>query len=355
MKGFADPSILLILVLKGFTMNIDSQISTDIDYEKDGKQLGVLHVPQSFNTAGWANYFIPIAVIKNGHGPTALLFGGNHGDEYEGQVTLMKLARELQPAQVQGRIIIIPMLNRPAAQAGTRLSPIDGRNMNRAFPGQRTDTLTGMIAHYVSQALLPLADLVIDIHSGGRSLQFMPSVNMHNLANKEQFNEMVQAAKAWGAPYVFIYEDVAGEGLLPSYAESLGKITLGTELGSASQFSASMLRLADEGLKNVLRLYKILPGEPPPPPVNQQVVIAPNREDYLMAPVSGIFEPFLEMGDPVEVGQPIGQIHSTELPFAEPTPVTARTSGILFARCGFPLTHQGACVATIVRPLEIGG
>lgn len=333
-------------------MTIDTQISTDVDYEKDGKQIGNLYVPQSFNTAGWANYFIPIAVIKNGSGPTALLSGGNHGDEYEGQVALVNLVREIQPEQVQGRLIIIPMLNRPAAVAGTRLSPIDGRNMNRAFPGQRNDTLTGMIAHYVSQLLLPMADLVIDIHSGGRTLQFLPSINMHDVPDKAQMQAMLDAAIAWDAPYCFIYADVAGEGLYPTYAEKLGKITLGTELGSAPQFGVNMLGIAERGLKNVLRKYKILAGEPTPRTQPPQIVEASNREDYIMAPVSGIFEPFLEMGDRVQVGQTIGQIHSTELPFADPVPVVARTGGILFSRCGFPLTHQGACVATIVRPYQ---
>jgi predicted deacylase len=334
-------------------MQIDSQISTEINFEADGKQLGVLSAPQSLNTAGWANYFIPIAVIKNGAGPTALLSGGNHGDEYEGQVTLMKLARELEPDQIRGRLIILPMLNRPAAQAGTRLSPVDGRNMNRSFPGQRDDTLTGMIAHFVSQALLPLADLVVDIHSGGRSLHFLPSVNMHNLANKTQFHEMVRAAKVWGAPYVFIYEDVAGGGLYPSYAESLGKITLGTEMGSASQFSAQLLNLVDEGLRNVLRLYGILPGQAAPAQVEPQVVAAASRDDYIMAPVSGIYEPLVEMGDAVKVGQPLGQIYSFELPFQAPVTVVARTDGMLFSRRSFPLTQQGDCVAVVVRPFEV--
>lgn len=335
-------------------MASDSLISTDIDYSRAGKQVGVLRVPQSFNTAGWANYFIPIAVIQNGAGPTVLLSGGNHGDEYEGQVTLLNLVRELQPEQVQGRLIVLPMLNRPACVAGTRLSPLDGRNMNRAFPGQRNDTITGMIAHYVSSVLLPLSDIVVDIHSGGRTLQFMPSVNMHELANKVQMNEMIRAATSWGAPYVFIYADVAGEGLLPSYAESLGKITLGTELGSAPQFGVEMLSLAERGLKNMLRMYGVLTDAAYTPPApSPQTVAATDPADYVMAPVSGIFEPFLEMGDPVEAGQKLGQIHSTELPFAEPVAVLAQTGGILFGRCGFPLTHQGACVATIVRPYEL--
>ncbi|MFZ1752972.1 MAG: succinylglutamate desuccinylase/aspartoacylase family protein [Caldilineaceae bacterium] len=331
-----------------------SLISTDIDYTQHGKQMGVLRVPQSFNTAGWANYFIPIAVIQNGSGPTVLLSGGNHGDEYEGQVALMNLVRELQPEQVQGRLIVLPMLNRPACVAGTRLSPIDGRNMNRAFPGQRNDTITGMIAHYVSSVLLPLADIVVDIHSGGRTLQFLPSVNMHELANKTQMDEMVRAASSWGAPYVFIYADVAGEGLLPSYAESLGKITLGTELGSAPQFGVEMLQIAENGVKNMLRMYDVLTDSPyTPPAVPSQLVAATDAADYVMAPVSGIFEPFLEMGDSVDAGQELGQIHSTEMPFAPPSPVRAQTSGLLFGRCGFPLTQQGACVATIVRPYTL--
>ena len=64
-------------------MSVDTQIWTDVDYEKNGKQFGSLAVPQSYNTSGWATLFIPIAVIKNGTGPTAVLFGCNHGDEYE--------------------------------------------------------------------------------------------------------------------------------------------------------------------------------------------------------------------------------------------------------------------------------
>ena len=116
-------------------MAVATQVVTSIDYEQEGKQLGWLEVPQSTNTSGWATLSIPIAVIKNGDGPTALIFGGNHGDEFEGPVTLMNLARALNPDQIQGRVIFVPLLNRPAVEAGTRLSPIDGRNMNRAFPG----------------------------------------------------------------------------------------------------------------------------------------------------------------------------------------------------------------------------
>lgn len=332
-----------------------SIIESDVDYARPGKQLGALAVPQSNNTAGWATEYIPIAVVSGSPGPTALIFGGNHGDEYEGPVALMKLARTLEPDQLRGRVIIVPMLNRPATAAGTRLSPLDGKNMNRAFPGRPDDTITGMIAHYVSSVLLPLADMVIDIHSGGRSAHFLPSVNMHRVPDDAQMARMIDAAMAWGAPYVFIYRDVGGVGLLPGLAESLGKVTLGTEMGSASQFGADYLAITESGVWNVLRHAGILIDRPPDiPPTPAQVVAADQRDDYIMAPVSGIFEPFYEMGAELEAGQPVGQVHLVEQPFAAPVPVLARTSGMLISRRAFPLTRQGDCVATLVRPFSLG-
>jgi predicted deacylase len=329
----------------------DSLIVADVDYGRRGKQLGALAVPQSLNSSGWRSEYIPVAVVSGAPGPTALLFGGNHGDEYEGPVALMNLVRALDPAALRGRVIVVPMLNRPAVEAGTRLSPLDGKNMNRAFPGRPDDTITAMIAHYVGSVLFPMADLVVDIHSGGRSAHFLPSVNMHRVPDDEQMRKMIAAGMAWGAPYVFIYRDVGGVGLLPGLAEQLGKVTLGTEMGSASQFGAPILRLVEGGVLNVLRHAGILadraPDEPAAPP---QVVAADQYDDYLMAPVSGIFEPFAEMGAWIEAGQPVGQIHSTERPFAAPTPVPARTSGMLMSRRAFPLTRQGDNVATLVRP-----
>lgn len=334
-------------------MTIDSQIFTDVDYDKNGKQYGMLGVPQSTNTSGWATVYVPICVIKNGTGPTALLSGGNHGDEYEGQVSLMNLAREIKPEQVQGRIIMIPMLNRPASESGTRLSPIDGKNMNRSFPGQRNDTITVIIAHYVAHALLPLADLVVDIHSGGRTGHFYPSVNMHNVPNREQMKKMIDAGMVWGAPYVFIYRDVGGEGLYPGYAESLGKVTLGTEIGGAAQFGKEMVHITTRGVRNVLRHTGILDGQIEPGETTPEVVAAEERDDYIMAPVSGLFEPFFELRDPVTAGQVIGQIHSQELPFNEPYPVYARTSGMIISRRSFPLARQGEYLATVVRPFSL--
>ena len=75
-----------------------TRISTDIDFEKDGKQVSHLFMPWSMNDSAYKVVHIPIACIKNGPGPTMLFTAGTHGDEYEGQVGLLNLARELDPA-----------------------------------------------------------------------------------------------------------------------------------------------------------------------------------------------------------------------------------------------------------------
>jgi predicted deacylase len=75
-------------------------ISTTLDFNKPGKQKGFLQVPYSHNLGGWANVMIPITIVARGKGPTVLVLGGNHGDEYQGQIAIMKLARELTSEKV---------------------------------------------------------------------------------------------------------------------------------------------------------------------------------------------------------------------------------------------------------------
>ena len=104
-----------------------------------------------------------------------VLMGGTHGDEYEGQIAIDRLAKTLRPEEITGRIICLPMLNFPAADAGLRCSPIDEGNLNRAFPADPRGTPTQLIAHYVEEVLMPLADYAIDLHSGGASLFYPPT------------------------------------------------------------------------------------------------------------------------------------------------------------------------------------
>lgn len=132
-------------------------------------------------TAPGGSVMIPICVVRNGDGPTALLTGANHGDEYEGPVALQALTRELEPSEITGRAIIVPFMNTPAFRVGTRTSPLDRGNLNRSFPGAPDGTSTQKIADYFNRILAPMADFVLDFHSGGRTLDFVPFATAHRL------------------------------------------------------------------------------------------------------------------------------------------------------------------------------
>jgi N2-acetyl-L-2,4-diaminobutanoate deacetylase len=119
-----------------------SSAFTTVDLDREGKQVGFLMIPHSPNDDAWGATRVPLAVIKNGSGPTVVLEGGNHGDEYEGPITICELIRELDPGRVQGRLILMPANNVHAVMAGQRVSPVDGLNFNRTFPGDTRGTIT---------------------------------------------------------------------------------------------------------------------------------------------------------------------------------------------------------------------
>jgi ectoine utilization protein EutE len=331
-------------------------IHTSLDFDRPGKQQGFLQVPYSHNLGGWANVMIPLTVIANGAGPTVLVMGGNHGDEYQGQIAAMKLAREVSPDQVTGRLILIPSLNFPAALAATRLSPIDGMNLNRAFPGEAEGAVTSQIAHFLTRVLFPLSDVVIDIHSGGRSMEFVPCAHMHLVADRVQRARMFAAMMAWGTDFAFLYADIAGTGLLPVEAENQGKLVVTTELGGGEGIPASVHRIAQGGLRNVLTHVGLLKGvEQTRASLGKAPTIltqALNREDYLLAPESGVFEVCVDLGAPVKRGDTVGFIHHLERPDRAPETIVAQSEGYLITMRAPCLTRQGDCVAVIAKEVS---
>ena len=333
-----------------------SLLHASVDFDRPGKQLGHLHVPYSYNLGGWANLLVPVMVVSHGTGPTALVLAGNHGDEYPGQVAILKLMRSLQPEMISGRLILIPALNLPAAKAATRLSPLDGKNLNRSFPGRADGSVTEMIAHYLTTELFPRADIVIDIHTGGRSVDFYPCAHMHLVPDRAQRKQMVEGTLAWNSDFAFLYTDVAGTGLLPGEAESQGKIVITTEMGGGEPIPASVHRLTQEGLHNVLVHFGIIRGEKKTraglglPPTRW--VQSLDREDYRFAPESGIYENLVDLGAEVSAGQPVGQIHFLERPDREPVAVIAPSKGILIATRAPALVAQGDCVACIAHDVD---
>lgn len=329
-----------------------SPVVSTLDYARPGKQVGHLAIPYSHNLGGWANLLVPAAVVARGSGPTVLVMAGNHGDEYPGQIAVGRLLRELSPEQVTGRLILIPTLTMPAAKAMTRLSPLDGKNFNRCFPGSPAGTPSEVLAHYLTTVLFPLADVVVDLHTGGRSLDFVPCAHMHLVPKGPQRAAMLAGTEAFNTGVCFLYADVAGGGLLPVEAEGQGKVVITTEMGGSENVTAEVHRLTQSGLRNVLIQSGVLAGQLVPRPRPARWVQALHRDDYRFAPESGVYENLVPLGDTVAAGQPVGAVHFLERPDREPVVVTAAAAGVLVATRAPSLVGQGDCVACIAHDVD---
>ena len=104
---------------------------------------------------------------------------------------------------------------------------------NRAFPGERRGTVSQLIAHYVSTLILPLCDVVMDFHAGGRTMTYQPFACIHRLDDKGLFDRTKAALLALGAPISLILQELDAEGMLDTQVEGMGKVFVGAELGGA--------------------------------------------------------------------------------------------------------------------------
>ena len=332
-----------------------STVTCSIDLHTSGKRVGHLRINKITNTAGWASTFIHIGCVVNGTGPTVLVLAGNHGDEYEGQVAAMRLLQELQPDQVTGRVIVIPLLSPAASKANTRNWP-SGANFNRCFPGRPDGPPPEQLADYLTRMLFPMADVVIDMHSGGRSAWFLPCSHMHVVDDPVQRKAMLEAMEAWCTDWHYLYIDVNGTGLLPVEAENQGKLVITTELGGGGRTPAPIHRLAWSGLNNVLRHVGVLKGEVQsraslglPPAV---IIDGRDPRNIVVSPEDGMFEAMLEPGDAVAAGQPVGRLWFMDRPDRPAELLRSPSDGIVVTTKAIPITEQGDCVFVVGTPID---
>ncbi|TYR29824.1 N-alpha-acetyl diaminobutyric acid deacetylase DoeB [Mesorhizobium microcysteis] len=325
-----------------------SPISPTIDLDARGVQHGFLRLPHSRDDSAWGSVMIPIAMIRNGSGPTALLTGGNHGDEYEGPLALYELARTLDPADVSGTVIIVPALNYPAFRAGTRTSPIDKGNMNRSFPGAPDGTVTQKIADYVQRHLLPRADIVLDFHSGGRTLDFVPFCAAHILPDKAQEARAFAAVEAFAAPYSVKMLEIDAVGMFDTAVEEMGKVFVTTELGGGGTARAETVRIARKGVMNVLRHTGIVAGAVERTPTSW--LDMPDGDCFSFAEDDGMIETIVDLGERVQRGVVVARIHGTGRTGIAPIEIKAKMDGILAARHFPGLVKAGDCAAVVAVP-----
>lgn len=303
----------------------------------------------------WGDHLIPLTVLvgseaQDGRGLVA--FGSNHGNEYEGPVAIKHLLHDIDLSEVRGRIILVPVLNPSAFHAGTRESADDGVNLNRAFVDGAgvTPALAGIthrVAAFVREFIWPRVHVVIDLHSGGDVARFAPCASFHPLDDPEQTRVIEETARWFGTPLIMIYQNQT-PGLLPSEAERLGKITVGTELGWGRAVSAEGVRYGRQGVLAAAIHHDQLRGEIQPiahhKDGTQRKVAMVDRECFTVAPFAGHYEPLLECGANVQRGDIVGLLHDFDHIDLDPWPARAGIDGIVVAQ---------AWVAPILRGQHI--
>ncbi|MCC7156688.1 MAG: succinylglutamate desuccinylase/aspartoacylase family protein [Bryobacterales bacterium] len=323
-----------------------------IDFDTPGKR----HYRLAFHLdSAWGYSLVPLTVVRGaaGSAPGVAVIGGTHGNEYEGQVAVKRLCQDLEAETMSGLVVLMPQLSESACRAGTRVSPLDGVNMNRAFPGNPRGTISYRISNFVKTQVFPRVRVVIDIHAGGREAVFPLCMSFHRLPDAAQFAEIAAAARLFGTPFLFVYSRQMASGLLTDEAEDEGKIAIGGELGSGETVSPAGVRHAYEGSLNVMRRYGLLPGEVRPiGGADQRLVQAPDLEDYRPSPRDGIWEPVAAPAANLAKGELIGRLHDFSDHSSQPIEIRAHRAGVLIACYSAAVCHKGLTLFVIGEETE---
>ncbi len=312
-----------------------------MDFVSPGKRSGEFRFKYSNSELALGYIPIPVATILNGTGPTVLMIGGVHGDEFEGPVALLNFFHDIDPSEVNGRIILLPALNFPAVDSGSRVSPWDNGNLNRAFPGDADGGPTAMIANLVETAIMPVCDVVLDLHSGGKAAWFTPcSMAMQN-ADAKLTKRNLELAVVFGTDIVWLMGELNDNRSVNHGALRNNLPMISVELGGGGQITPETLRVGELGVRNFLQCLGVLDGEPLPrsDPPKFLEFRTPSQSSY--APHRGIFEPNFTPGDRVFAGQIAGYIHHFEDMSKLPTEIRFPVDGIAMVRCHRGLVDHG--------------
>ncbi len=265
-------------------------------------------------------------------GPTLVLNGATHGDEYEGPAVLRCWTDTEPPANLCGTVVLIPVLNEAAFAADLRCHPDDDGNLARAFPGSPEGSPTARLAHLFDTDVLAHASHYVDLHSGGHALEIHPWVGF--IAGGDAAIDATQRAMAacfdrlwcWSGPFL------PGRTLSAAYERKVAAIY--TESRGAGGLREEDLVALDNGLQNLLIeigcLDDTLGPLAPQPCYHSTEAEETHLQVHHPAPHAGTFEPTVNLGTTVDVGDTLGTVTAADPGTA--TPVLAESAGTVVLR-----------------------
>ncbi|MEV8541124.1 succinylglutamate desuccinylase/aspartoacylase family protein [Streptomyces sp. NPDC051572] len=250
---------------------------------------------------------IPLTLVNGVHpGPRVLITAGVHGGEFTGIEAATRLASLLEPGQVHGQVIICPVANPPAVYQGRLgVSPLDGVNINRVFPGDPDGGPTERLAAWLFAHLLDGADAYVDLHAGGIDEVLRDFVGLRLTGDTRLDAGTTELARSLGIEDVILGLDATG-GNSHAAAARAGVPAILVETGQLGERDADTAARLVDSLCALLRgLGVIEPGDSAdePAPVREWVWAA-----GVTAEQTGLWYPEFTAGDDVTEGQVIGRV-----------------------------------------------
>jgi predicted deacylase len=284
---------------------------------------------------------IPVIVINGAKpGPKLAVVAGAHGTEYASIIALENLAQAVDPAELSGTLIVLPLINLASfAQKVPHLNPVDGKNMNRMYPGKADGTQTERASWAIARQVIDKADYLIDLHGGDldenlRRYAYWPQTGKDQLDSASRGMVM-----AFGLDHIILQKNTApavpGATSISRFAEDQGKPTIIAEAGHGGTTEAADIDSLVRGCKNVMRHLKMLPGAVTtvehPVWIGQITTV---RSDH-----DGIFYPLVGPEAYVARGMIVGYV--TDYFGNKLADVTAPLSGVVTYICSVPSMKKG--------------
>src|SRR3989442_6320311 len=307
------------------------------------KAIGTIEVPAGSDAA----LSIPVAVFHGAKpGPVLALVAGAHGTEYSSIISLEKLIALLNPAEISGTVIIVPLINiQSFEQKVPHINPVDRKSMNRFYPGKMDGTQTERASFLITKQVVEQCDHLIDLHGGDLDESLRPYSYWTKTGNEKQDQISREMAFAFGLDHIIISADRPKDPQASRYLENTattrGKPSITAQAGHAGTVETDDLNALINGCLNVMRYLKMLPGAPSviEHPVWIEKVVTVSSEQ------TGIFYPLVKRGTYVEQGMKIGYV--TDYLGKVIFEARATVAGVGLYVCAVPSMTEGATIANI--------
>ena len=245
-----------------------------------------------------------IVTVTGAHaGPTLAVIGAIHGDELEGPLAIGQLLSNLDPSEISGKLILLPVANPEAVAAGLRCAPIDGKNLARVFPGDPGGTPTEAAADLITRLVIAPADALIDLHSAGVNVE-SPLFAGYPDTQGGLGTRAAAMARAFGAPVVFRHGAPSAPGRTISVAEARGIPAIYVEATGGVSPLDDVVDAYAEGVLRVMQHLGMIPQMLPAVQPPLCIAGAGNLDaPTLSAPVTGLLTCHARLCRPVARGE----------------------------------------------------